>query len=256
MKNAKKIIRIADKMVNWLMVLCFMPLLLYGLYGLWDSGQINQQADASLYKTYKPTAKDFISFAELQKKNPEVFGWITVDKTHIDYPLVHGEDNSKYVNTDPLGGFSLSGSIFLDYNNQKNFSDMNNIIYGHHMEKDAMFGEVEYYQEPSYFEKHSRGQLYYEGKWHEVEFFAFVHADAYDSVLYNTQMQRKTDMPAYLDYVRQHASYFEELSFREDERFVTLSTCTSESTNGRHLLVGRIQEEIKNEQGDLRYEKK
>ena len=63
-------------------------------------------------------------------------------------------------------------------------------------------------------------------------------------------------MPAYLDYVRQHASYFEELSFREDERFVTLSTCTSESTNGRHLLIGRIQEEIKNEQGDLRYEKK
>ena len=256
MKNAKKIIRIADKTVNWLIVLCFMPLLLYGLYGLWDSRQINQQADASLYETYKPTAKDFISFAELQKKNPEVFGWITVDKTHIDYPLVHGEDNSKYVNTDPLGGFSLSGSIFLDYNNQKNFSDMNNIIYGHHMEKDAMFGEVEYYQEPSYFEKHSRGQLYYEGKWHEVEFFAFVHADAYDSVLYNTQMQRKTDMPAYLDYVRQHASYFEELSFREDERFVTLSTCTSESTNGRHLLIGRIQEEIKNEQGDLRYEKK
>ena len=123
MKNAKKIIRIADKTVNWLIVLCFMPLLLYGLYGLWDSKQINQQADASLYETYKPNSKDFISFAELQKKNPEVIGWITVDGTQIDYPLVQGEDNSKYVNTDPLGGFSLSGSIFLDYNNQKNFFD-------------------------------------------------------------------------------------------------------------------------------------
>lgn len=59
----------------------------------------------------------------------------------------------------------------------------------------------------------------------------------------------------YLDYVRQHASYFEEFSFQEDERFVTLSTCTSDSTNGRHLLIGRIMEEIKNGQGDLQYEK-
>ena len=179
-----------------------------------------------------------------------------MDGTHIDYPLVQGENNSKYVNTDPLGAFSLSGSIFLDCNNQKDFSDMNSIIYGHHMEKDAMFGEVEYYQEPSYFKKHAHGKLYYGGKWHEVEFFAFLHADAYDSVLYNTQLQKETDTLMYLDYVRQNASYFEELSFQKSERFVTLSTCTSDSTNGRHLLVGRIQEEIQKEQGDLQYENK
>ena len=254
MKNAKKIIQIADKMVNWLIVLCFLPFLLYGIYGLWDSNRINQQADASLYETYKPTAKDFISFEELQKKNPEVIGWLTVDHTHIDYPLVQGEDNSKYVNTDPLGTFSLSGSIFLDYNNQKDFSNMNSIIYGHHMEKDAMFGELEYYQEPSYFEQHSDGELYYEGKWYQVKFFAFLYADAYDTMLYNTELQRITDVPGYLTYVRQHASYFEELSFQEDERFITLSTCTSDSTNGRHLLIGRIMDEIEKEQGDLQYE--
>ena len=124
------------------------------------------------------------------------------------------------------------------------------------MEKDAMFGEVEYYQEPSYFKKHAYGKLYYGGKWHEVEFFAFLHADAYDSVLYNTQLQKETDTLMYLDYVRQNASYFEERSFQKSERFVTLSTCTSDSTNGRHLLVGRIQGEIQKEQGDLQYEKK
>lgn len=255
MKNVKKIIRIADKMVNWLIVLCFLPFLLYGIYGLWDSNQINHQADASLYESYKPTAKDSISFAELQKKNPEVIGWITVDHTHIDYPLVQGEDNSKYVNTDPLGAFSLSGSIFLDYNNQKDFSDMNNIIYGHHMEKDAMFGELEYYREPSYFEQHSDGKVYNRGEWHHVKFFAFLHADAYDAMLYNTELQRIMDVPGYLEYVKQHASYFKDVSFQEDERFITLSTCTSDSTNGRHLLIGRITDEIEKEQGDLQYEK-
>lgn len=71
MKNAKKIIEIADKTVNWLIVICFLPLLLYGIYGIWDSNCINQQADASNYETYKPTAENDMSFAELQKKNPE-----------------------------------------------------------------------------------------------------------------------------------------------------------------------------------------
>lgn len=255
MRKTKKIIQIADKVVNRLIVLCFLPLLLYGIYGLWDSNQVNQQADASLYETYKPTAEDSLSFAELQKLNPEVFGWLTVDKTHIDYPLVQGKDNSKYVNTDVLGKFSLTGSVFLDYQNKKDFSNLNNIIYGHHMEKDTMFGELEYFQEPSYFEKHSSGKLYYDSKWHEVEFFAFIHADAYDSVLYDTTLRNVDDVSVYLDYVKQHAQYFKELSFEEDERFVTLSTCTSNSTNGRHLLIGRIMEDTKNKQGESQYEK-
>lgn len=255
MKNKNKIIRIADKMVNILILICFLPLFLYGFYGLWDSSQINKNANAALYETYKPTAKDSISFAELQRKNPDVFGWITVDQTHIDYPLLQGTDNSKYVNTDALGEFSLSGSIFLDCNNQKIFSDMNSIIYGHHMAENAMFGELEQFEQPSYFEKHSKGKLYYEGAWHSIEFFAFLHTDAYDKVVYDTALQRRTDVSAYLDYVRQNAIYFKEQSFQEDERFVTLSTCTSDSTNGRHLLIGRLTEATNKEQGEPQYEK-
>ena len=255
MKNVKKIIRIIDKIVNWLIGLFFLPLLLYGLYGLWDSNQINQQAEALQYEAYKPTEKNFISFTELQEKNPEVFGWITIDNTHIDYPLVQGEDNSKYVNTDALGEFSLSGSLFLDCDNQKEFLDLNNIIYGHHMAKDAMFGEIENFQEPSYFEEHSYGKLYYEGNWYRIEFFAFLLADAYDRVLYDTMLRRKEDVSVYLEYIQQHATYFKEFSFGEDERFLTLSTCTSESTNGRHLLIGRIMETTKKTQGEPQYEK-
>ena len=133
---------------------------------------------------------------------------------------------------------------------------MNSIIYGHHMEKDAMFGEVEYYQEPSYFKKHAHGKLYYGGKWHEVEFLLSFMPMLMTAFYIIRMQQKETDTLMYLDYVRQNASYFEELSFQMSERFVTLSTCTSDSTNGRHLLVGRIQEEIKRNRGDLQYEKK
>ena len=249
MFNRKRIIRIADKAVNLLILLCFLPILCYGVYVLWDSQNINQQADASLYETFRPIEGNNFSFKELQERNSEVFGWLTVENTHIDYPLVQAQNNSKYVNTDVLGDFSLSGSIFLDCRNQKDFSNFNNILYGHHMAKDAMFGELEYYEKSSYFEKHLNGSLYYENVWHDVEFFAFVHADAYDTMLYNAFLGNE-NMQEYLRYVKKNAINYKELSFDVEERFVTLSTCISGSTNGRHLLIGRILKDTAKKKGE------
>lgn len=255
MFNWKKIIQITDKAVNLLIVLCFLPVLCYGIYVLWDSQHINQQADASLYETYRPNEDDDFSLKEIQQRNQEAFGWITVEDTHIDYPLVQAQNNSKYVNTDVWGAFSLSGSIFLDCRNSKDFSDFNHILYGHHMAKDAMFGELEYYEELSYFEKHLKGSLYYENTWHDVEFFAFVHADAYDTILYNTSLSNE-HMQEYLDYIKKNAINYRELPFSVEERFVTLSTCTSGSTNGRHLLIGRIVKAAVDKKGEPQYEEK
>lgn len=252
MNKWEKTIRIVDHVVNWLIILCFLPILLYAVYTLWDVQHIYQSADASLYETYKPTSKKSVSFEELKKTNPEVFGWLTVNDTHIDYPLVQSSDNSKYVNTDIEGKFSLSGSIFLDYRNKKNFSDMNNIIYGHHMDKQVMFGEIEYFEQEKYFESHQYGKIYFEGLWHDIEFFAFLHGDAYDSLLYNTELETEKDMQQYIKYVKEKAKIFKELSCDKDEHFITLSTCTSDSTNGRHLLIGRIKDSARSnvDEGD------
>ncbi|EJA6848018.1 class B sortase [Clostridioides difficile] len=236
----KKSIRIADYIVNLIIVLSFLPILLYGVYAIWDSIHIYQQAESSLYETYRPASEDNMSFEALRKINPEVFGWITVKGTNIDYPLVQASNNSKYVNTDVKGNFSLAGSIFLDSRNQKNFVDMNNIIYGHNMEKKAMFGELKSFENKDFFEEHKYGELYYEDTWHRIEFFAFLHADAYDSIIYNIGLHGANDCKIYLEYLAGKAKQFRALSFQEEENFVALSTCTSTSTNGRGILVGRI----------------
>jgi len=243
-KNWGKVIQIADHVVNLLIIIFFLPILLYGIYAIFDSNRIYQQADASLYETYKPS-KDKLLFEELQKINLEVFGWLTIENTHIDYPLVQASNNSKYVNTDVKGEFSLSGSIFLDCRNEKNFSDMNNVIYGHNMAKKTMFGEIELFDDTEYFETHQYGELYFEGLWHEIELFAFLYADAYDSLLYNTKLQGEADHQQYLNYIRENARNFKELPFGTEEHFVTLSTCNSTSTNGRQILVGRISEKTR-----------
>lgn len=226
--------------LNKTMLIFFSIILLYGIYAVWDSVQIDRQADASKYEMYRPDDQNSLTFEKLQKMNPEVFGWIRIYKTHIDYPLVQAENNHKYINTDAEGKFSLAGSIFLDCRNKKDFSDVNNIIYGHHMRRKKMFGELELFQEAKYFKEHHYGKLYYEGKWHKIELFAFLKADANDSMIYNTDFVSESGSQEYLNYIKRRAQNFRELNFKKQETFVTLSTCTSTSANGRYIVVARI----------------
>jgi len=127
----------------------------------------------------------------LQAINPEVFSWLTVYGTNIDYPVAQGQDNMKYVNTNAEGKYSLSGSIFLDYNNSKDFSDFNSILYGHHMQKKTMFGEIGSFSNQYFFDSHRYGNLYYGGKDHGIEFFAFIHTSAYDDTVFTPNVTDK-----------------------------------------------------------------
>ena len=90
-------------------------------YMLWDSNQVYQAADAKNYEAYIPTEKHTKSFEELQKINPDIIGWIRVNDTNINYPLLQAEDDDTYMNTDAEGKYSLSGSIFLTLCQQTGF---------------------------------------------------------------------------------------------------------------------------------------
>mgnify|MGYP000060789688 FL=1 len=136
METAVKLARIGNFILS-LMAVCMMILMLaYGGYSLWDNYMINSGAflTSDLLK-YKPPensdAEDNLSLEELMALNPETRGWLTIDGTHIDYPVVQGEDDMKYVNTDIYGEFSLSGAIFLSCINSPDFSDHYNLMYGH-----------------------------------------------------------------------------------------------------------------------------
>lgn len=241
MKLLESCIHLIDKFINLIIILCLILILSFGIYSLWDSKNMYEEAMALQYETYKPTLKDKMSFEELKKINPDVFGWLTIEGTNVDYPLVQSTNNSKYVNTNVKGEFALTGSIFLDSRNKNDFSDINNIIYGHNMEKNAMFGGLKDYAERDYFEKHKYGKLYYGESWHNVDFFAFAVVDAYDTMIYNPYLNYD-EIQQYLVYIEQNAEQYFKLPFSRNDRFLILSTCTSTDTNGRHILVGRIAE--------------
>lgn len=234
----RKVVQLIDSIINGVIIVFCVLLLAYGGYSLWETAQINNQADSSYYHSYKPT--DELSLEELQKINPDVLGWLTIKGTHIDYPLVQGTDNVKYVNTNAKGDFSLSGSLFLDYRNAKDFSDMNTIIYGHHMDNKTMFGDLGNFKKKKYFLKHRYGQLYYGNQWHKIEFLAFIQTDAYNSTLYSPYKSNSSEQLAYVSQIKKQAKYVRDVTLSSSEHFVVLSTCEPFSTNGRYVLIGHL----------------
>ena len=96
------------------------------------------------YPTEPPLAVDFES---LKAINPDVKGWLYIEALDISYPVVQGPDNDAYLHTTYEGTSNFAGSIFLDYQNQDDFSDGNTIVYGHNMKNLSMFGKLKQMKE-------------------------------------------------------------------------------------------------------------
>ncbi|MDD3369874.1 MAG: class B sortase [Lachnospiraceae bacterium] len=241
---ARKIVCLLNEFLNMLLLSAVLLLFLYGCYGLWDSKIVYEAADKLQYEVYKPTQNQ-PSFEELQSRNPDVLGWLCVYGTGIDYPLVQGADNDTYLNTNVMCEYALSGSIFLDAKTQRDFSDFNSLIYGHHMEKSAMFGDVGKFLEPDYFEEHKYGSIYYAGKNHGIDFFAMLSVDAYDTGVYRPAVVGQEVQQEYLDGIWAKAVQKRHMQVTTDDRIVLLSTCDSQTTSGRHILVGKLTDDVK-----------
>jgi len=237
-------IKVINQIVDIIVLTIVMMLIAFAFYALWDSDQIYKRADRSQYTVYKPTIEnEGLSFQELQAINPEVIAWLTVYGTNIDYPVTQGKDNLKYVRTDAKGNYSLTGSIFLDSGNSSDFSDFNSILYGHHMEKQTMFGEIGEFADERTFYTHRYGDLYVEGTNYGIEFFVFLSADAYDRTIFIPGVKGDRQQE-YLDSLMERAILARDIGVTTDDRIILLATCASDSTNGRDILVGRLSDEV------------
>lgn len=240
---AIRLVAITNTLVNTVVLIILALLITVSFLAIWDSQQVFEEAKSTQYAIYKPTPKDNTSFEDLKKINPEVFSWLNVYGTNIDYPLVQGKDNMKYVNMNAKGIYSLSGSLFLDYRNAQDFSDFNSIIYGHHMEKEVMFGQLELFRDENYFQAHPYASIYVDGKNKGLEFFLFLHADAYDTFLFNANIQGDKAQEEYLKYLYANAINTKDIEIGIKDKLILLTTCSTDSTNGRDILVGVLREE-------------
>ncbi|QNM07085.1 class B sortase [Qiania dongpingensis] len=244
MQAAARTARAGNHILNAAAALLILILLLYGGYSLWDTVMVYQGAFAGEeLLQYKPEGnqQENSTLEDLQEINPDVRAWLTVDGTHIDYPVVQGETNMEYINKDVFGEFSLSGSVFLDCRNQSDFSDGYNLLYGHHMDNGGIFSDVAEFTGQDYFKSHRTGTLYLSDETHSFLIFACVKTDAFDSLIFNPDGQ-EGQMDIFLAYIRENAVQYREIGVTASDPIIGLSTCAEAETNGRVIIFGRIEE--------------
>lgn len=235
---ARKLIRFTDRTLSTVFMAVLLLVLFLAVCVILDNRRIMAEASTEVYQSYKPTAEDTVSFGELVAINPDVVGWLTINGTNIDYPLVQGKNNDIYINTSVYGEFSLSGALFLDFRNAPDFSDPVSIVYGHNMARDLMFGGIDNYADPDYFSKHLNGLLYHDGEYYKVEIFAFLSTDGHNTRLYNPRVTEE-NCREWLDYVGQLAINRTD-EFPDSGPILLMSTCASGQTNSRFLLAATI----------------
>lgn len=242
--------KVFNKILDYAVLALIVVFLLFGAYSVADIISLfNAAKTPETVMQYKPVISNdkdkqaeelSLTFSELQNINSDVCAWITIDGTEIDYPIVIGESNSEYLNKSVTGEYSLSGAIFLDAKNDKNFTDPVSVIYGHNMADKAMFGSLPLFLNGSEFSKLSTGTLYTPSDVYELEVVAICSPYADDAEVYSIPKIKSQPISTFVNHINKIAEHTREVPESKTEQYIVLSTCTSFETNGRCILVLKI----------------
>ena len=189
-----------------------------------------------------------INFEKLQKQNEDIYAWITIPETLVDYPIVqHPEDDGYYLNRTVDHVKGLPGSIYTESLNEKDFTDKNTVIYGHNMKNDSMFGSLHDFEDAGFFEEHKELIIYTPEHILYYEIFAVLtYSDLHILKVYD--FEDPLQYEAFLESVysaRGMKNHFREgVEVNEDDRMVTLSTCIGGQPNNRLLVLGVLTKEL------------
>jgi sortase B len=193
----------------------------------------------------KDTPEVLDEYKNLLNKNQKLIGWVKIDDTNIDYPVMQTTDNEYYLDHNLNQEYDKNGSIFMDKDCDVIKPSTNFILYGHHMKSGQMFGGLDKYQDKSYAEKHpyiSFDTIYEHGTYQvmyvfrskvyseeDVNFKYYQFIDALSETEFDSNMQEMAAMSLYDTGVT--AQY--------GDRLLTLSTCDYQEKNGRFVVVAK-----------------
>lgn len=197
-------------------------------------------------------------YQTLYEKNADVVGWLKIEDTVIDYPVMQTpEDEEYYLDYDFYGNRNVNGSLILDADSatgtgtaEKEYADgssptTNLIIHGHTMKSGQMFGNLQRYRDKVYGKKHSVIQFdsLYEHRTYEL--LAVFYSQVYyktDSVFkyYNFfQANTKEEFQDWYRNIKKLSLYDTEVTAEFGDEFITLSCCSYHVEDGRFVVVGK-----------------
>lgn len=188
--------------------------------------------------------EDFtVDFEALKKINPDIVGWIRFENMDISYPIVRGKDNDYYL-THTFDKQELKcGSIFMEAENAADFSDDNTFIYGHNMKDKSMFAKLNQFKDEQVYRENPEFLIYTENAIYRYNIFSCYVADiSWDS--FNYQFASDKAYANWLETVRGRSLYDTGITPTQEQKTVTLMTCTSAGENYRFLVHGTLAEVI------------
>lgn len=211
-----------------------------------------QQTEADPETQEAEKAELPIDFEGLWEVNPEIYAWLRVPDTNIDYPVLqHMEDDqSYYLTRDIYGKSNQAGSIYTEYYNSKDFQEPNTVLYGHNMKNGSMFHNVRYFADREYFDGHEELYIYLPGKILKYQIIACYEYDD-RHLLGSFDFHDEAVFAEYLEEIMNPRSMYamirEGVELTTEDKLVTLSTCVANKPNNRRLLQAVLVEEIEAE---------
>lgn len=175
----------------------------------------------------------------LQTVNPDVLGWITIPDTNINYPLMAADTADEYLHTAWDGSKSYSGSIYLETQNNRAFSDFHSIIYGHNMANGTMFGNLILYKKQEFLQTHPYVYIVSGGTVRRYEIFAAYYAQVGSDTYYINFSSEQRRQEA-IDYYLEQSFLTSERIPTAQDRLLTLSTCTGTGDYSQRLVVQAV----------------
>lgn len=222
------------------------------------TGMMTESAEPTQAPTEEETINTFgytpaqlgdfnVDFDELESINPEIYAWIYIPNTNVDYPVAQSKsDDSFYLEHNIYRQYQFSGTIYSEIQNSTDFHDRVTVLYGHNMLNGSMFATLHNFEDKAFFDKNNTIFVLTKDK---VYTYLLYAAYTYDDrhILNSLFLSDDEVFREYLDSTLNPHSYNENVregvELTTDSRILTLSTCSNGASNTRYLVQGVLVDE-------------
>ena len=182
----------------------------------------------------KEGSKNPIDFEKLIKQNPDTVGWIKIDGTNIDYPIVKAENNEYYLKRDFDKKSNSCGWIFMDYKNNEEFIDKNTVIYGHNLKSNYMFADLQKIYKKE-IDSSIVIKVYTPNELLKYRIFSCYMIGPDDEYAIKSNIVAESDTENYIKEMLKRSEYQYNVVPDKSGKMLTLSTC--DKTGEKRILV-------------------
>ena len=207
-----------------------------------DKENITQSVTEDLKPT--ETIQNPIDFKKLHEINGDVYSWICIPNTNIDYPVAQSsEQDDFYLSHDVYKEYLFSGTIYSEKINKMDYSDPVTVLYGHNMLNGSMFANLHYFADKDFFDKNRYIYIYTVDKAYVYEIYSVFEYDN-RHIMYAFDFAVKSSFQEFIDYSLSPQSTYsnvrDNINVTTDDKLLVLSTCGNDERDVRFLVVGKL----------------